>query len=339
MKNIFKILQAAILGLILFSCVREEDKAIFNNISSSTLTSDVSNVVLIKENATAKAITFSWQKPVYNPNLVTQNQIQIALKGTNFKNPKVVDIEQTQTSLSYTVQELNQLLLSMDIPFSATQVEVRLKSFFPSAPTIEPLYSPILTLTVTPYALISYLYAPGAYQDWAPATAETLVSATSNGIYIGYIKFTAPDSEFKITTERNWDNSYGTTDNKNLVYNGGGNLKAANAGYQKLTVNTNTLTFALEAYSWGVIGDATPGGWDVDTDLSWNSTNQTWEIANIALVGGKELKFRLNDAWSVNYGGSNGSLVDGGDNIKVAESGNYKIVFDLINLKYTITKL
>lgn len=338
MKNIFKILTVALVAFLIVSCDKDEDLAVAATPSDNpTLSVDKSSVVLTKEDAANTALTFKWQNPNYGVALGVKNVLQVAKKGTNFEAPVSVDIEDGTTEKSFTVQEFNALMLNLGLDINvSSDIEARVKSSVNGAMEV---LTQAVPLKVTPYALISYLYAPGAYQEWNPATAETLVSATSNGIYIGYIKFTAPDSEFKITTERNWDNSYGTTDNKNLVYNGGGNLKAANAGYQKLTVNTNTLTFALEAYSWGVIGDATPGGWDVDTDLSWNSANQTWEIANIALVGGKELKFRLNNAWSVNYGGSNGSLVDGGDNIKVAESGNYKIVFDLINLKYAITKL
>ena len=202
------------------------------------------------------------------------------------------------------------------------------------------LVSNVVTFKATPYEVTSYLYAPGAYQGWSPETAESLISPKSDGIYTGYINFTDSSKlEFKINPERNWNNSYGTSDNINLVYNGGDNLKATSTGYQKLTVNTNTLVFSLEAYSWGIIGDATPGEWSTDTDMTWNSTNQTWEIANVALVGGKDVKFRLNDDWGTNYGGSNGNLAAGGDNIKVTESGNYKIVMDLVNLKYTLTKL
>ncbi|OAH73412.1 hypothetical protein AXA65_07665 [Chryseobacterium sp. FP211-J200] len=201
------------------------------------------------------------------------------------------------------------------------------------------LVSNVVAFKATPYEVTSYLYAPGAYQGWNIDTAESLISPKSDGIYTGYIKFVEANSEFKITPARTWTNSYGTDDNINLIYNGGGNIKATNTGYQKLTVNTNTLVFSLEAYSWGIIGDATPGEWSADTDMTWNSTNQTWEIANVALVGGKDVKFRLNDDWGTNYGGSNGNLAAGGDNIKVTESGNYKIVMDLVNLKYTLTKL
>ena len=64
----------------------------------------------------------------------------------------------------------------------------------------------------------------------------------------------------------------------------------------------------------------------------------------VALVGGQELKFRANDAWTLNYGddGANGVLEEGGANIAVAASGTYKITLDLSKSRaytYTLEKL
>jgi len=51
-----------------------------------------------------------------------------------------------------------------------------------------------------------------------------------------------------------------------------------------------------------------------------------------------EIKFRFNEDWGNNYGGSNGNLVSGGDNIKIASAGIYYITMNLTTLKYTISK-
>ena len=107
-----------------------------------------------------------------------------------------------------------------------------------------------------------------------------------------------------------------------------------------MTVDTNALTYELEAFSWGLIGEATPGGWSTDTPLTWNMTIQKWEIASVALSVG-EFKFRLNGGWDINFGdnGNNGTLEAGGANIPITEAGNYKITFDEENLVWTKTKL
>lgn len=98
------------------------------------------------------------------------------------------------------------------------------------------------------------------------------------------------------------------------------------------TPNAYTYT----AYRWGLIGDATPGGWDTDTDMTWDAANNVFTVT-LNLVAGT-YKFRANDGWDVNYGGDINALSAGGDNISVAEDGNYTVTFDPWNLVGTVTK-
>lgn len=336
MKNIFKVLFAFAIALFMVSCEKDEDRAVLGNPTDSSLSASATSLVLTKDKADEPAVTFSLQNPNYGVQLSQTDQLEFAVADTNFETPKAVQIAAGENEISYTVQEFNALMLNMGLPVDAVStIEVRLKSVVGNLP---PVYSPKIQMFVTPYALISYLYVPGAYQNWDPTTANTLISATSNGIYEGFINFTEANSEFKITIDRSWQSSYGTNDNVSLLLNGGGNLKAVNAGPQKLTVNLNTQKFALTPYVWGIIGSGSPGGWDNDTDLTWNDATRKWEIASIALTAG-EIKFRLNHDWGTNYGGSNGVLASGGDNIAIAEAGNYRVSLDLVNLTYTLTKL
>lgn len=296
-----------------------------------------SSLILDQANQSGIATTIKWSD--YSTYGVTVNYlVEIAASGSStfyplgtVQNVKMLDV--SNLLMDQTV------LKTGAVANVASNIDIRVTASTTSAGGNIVKVSDIVTMKVTPYQLESFLYAPGAYQGWNPTTAEALRSATSNGVYIGYINFTDPNSEFKITTARNWDNSYGSAGGNSIVYNGGGNLVAPNTGYQKLTVNTTALTFSLEAYSWGVVGSAT-GSWDNDTDLTWNSTTQKWEIASIALSVG-EIKFRLNNAWDTNFGddGNNGTLEPGGANIPITEAGNYKITFDEENLVWTKTKL
>lgn len=298
------------------------------------------SVVSLDVNKPAEIIKVNWND--YSSGVDVKYTVDIAKKGGSFINLGTVNSTVAMPVKTFELSSKDFVFALLNAGASAnvqSEFDIKVTAETKSTGGTITLTSDVVTFKATPYEVTSYLYVPGAYQNWNPETAEALISPKSDGIYTGYINFITANSEFKITPARNWTNSYGTTDNTNLVYNGGDNLKAPNTGYQKLTVNTNTLVFSLEAYSWGVIGDATPGSWDSDTDMTWNSTNQTWEIANIALVGGKDIKFRLNNDWPTNYGGSNGNLAAGGDNIKVTESGNYKIVMDIVNLKYTLVKL
>ena len=346
MKNFLKLSFALVISFLLFSCTKNEDMAMLTSSAPGSLTSSKTAVVLTKDNASAVALSYAWTNPNLGPKLAFNNQLQFALKGTNFANPKSIDLTKGTTTLSYNVEDFNAIMLALGLPLdgTSTDVQARIKSTVYSldgSATNLPAatYSTALNLTVTPYALVSYLYAPGAYQGWNPSTANTLTSATSNGIYVGIINFKDANTEFKVNPARNWDNSYGSTGGSNVTLNGGDNLKAANAGTQKLTVNLNTNTYLLTPYSWGIIGSATPHGWDSDTDLVWNETTAKWEITLPLLVG--EIKFRLNHDWGTNFGddGNNGSLEAGGANIPVTEAGNYKISVDFVNLTWTKTKM
>ncbi|MDX1283987.1 MAG: RagB/SusD family nutrient uptake outer membrane protein, partial [Draconibacterium sp.] len=118
---------------------------------------------------------------------------------------------------------------------------------------------------------------------------------------------------------------------------GGANLSVAEAGYYKMNVNVNDLTYTITKTEWGIIGSASPGGWDTDTDMEFDPESKTW-IGEIDLSAG-EIKFRANDGWDLNYGdsGADGILDAGGDNIAIAEGGSYKITMKLESPDYTYT--
>ena len=83
---------------------------------------------------------------------------------------------------------------------------------------------------------------------------------------------------------------------------------------------------------WGIIGSALPNGWDgLDVKLIPDSTIKgKWTITNVTFGDG-EIKFRLDNDWTSNYGAYNSSdnlLIQDGDNIKIT-SGNYDITLDL----------
>ncbi|MFN7015291.1 MAG: DUF5116 domain-containing protein, partial [Bacteroidia bacterium] len=106
------------------------------------------------------------------------------------------------------------------------------------------------------------------------------------------------------------------------------------AGFYRVRANTTDLTYTTTAVSWGIIGSATPTGWDSDTDFTYNPATKKLEIASIALVPGA-FKFRGNNAWSNGFDlgtvNADGFLVDGGDLTFSGAAGNYKVILDLSN--------
>ena len=104
------------------------------------------------------------------------------------------------------------------------------------------------------------------------------------------------------------------------------------------TSNFYTLKVTPYLPNWGIIGGATPLGWDKSTDMAFNPISGTYSIS-LALTTG-EFKFRLDNAWTTNYGddGNNLSLESGAANIPVT-AGNYTIVANFTTKTYTITPI
>ena len=112
------------------------------------------------------------------------------------------------------------------------------------------------------------------------------------------------------------------------------------------TQYSNVFTIKATPYpswpNWGIIGSATPTGWGSDTNLDYDLSTQLYSIT-INLTAGNEFKFRLDDAWSTNFGddGNNLTLEPNGANIPVPATGtgDYKITVNFAANTYTIVKL
>jgi len=173
------------------------------------------------------------------------------------------------------------------------------------------------------------LYVPGGYQGWDPTkTSTVLASPNVDGKYEGYLNFLEDNTEFKFTDGPGWDVNYGDTGADGVLDQGGDNIKA-NAGFYKIDVDLNTLTYTLLKTEWGLIGSATPGGWDADQNMTFDPSTNAWSI-QLDLNPG-EMKFRANDDWGLNYGDNGGDalLERDGSNIVISNAGNYRITLYL----------
>jgi Secretion system C-terminal sorting domain/Outer membrane protein SusF_SusE len=93
---------------------------------------------------------------------------------------------------------------------------------------------------------------------------------------------------------------------------------------------------AFSQISVGIIGSATPTGWDSDTDMTQNPDSaHLWSI-DIVLVPG-ECKFRQDNAWDINWGSADfpsGIGTNGGDNIPITYGGTYNVTLNSITGAY-----
>ena len=195
-----------------------------------------------------------------------------------------------------------------------------------------------MTYTITPLNFQEYIYEAGVNNDWG-AIEQPLYCADGNGTYVGF--FYAQDADwsggkgaFKFTGAFNdWSQgNYGTgTINDDglsgtLIDDGGSGNVLAEPGFYRAEVNLADMTYQLTPISGiGIIGPAQAGGWSEDTDLTYNPETKAWE--GTVELAADEFKFRANDDWAINWGGSADNLVQDGANLKIEEAGTYFIQF------------
>lgn len=168
------------------------------------------------------------------------------------------------------------------------------------------------------------LYMAGDANGWA--TNDYL--AGDDGVHFtGYMYLN--QNGFKFCTQPEWKGTnYGA--NFDTAPDAGNITMTEEAGYYKVDVDLSAKTYTLIPITTiGIIGSASPNGWDSDVDMTYVPYNAEtkelgyWEAKDITLASG-EIKFRANDDWAINWGGDVNALTQGGGNISV-DAGTYDI--------------
>lgn len=316
---------------LVWGCEKDEQQLVLQPQGTITATPSSTSVILTSTGSATNALGLSWTPVDYGVPVAVNYAVQFDKVGNQFKAPVEISAG-TSTSLSITGADLNAALLKLGLVGGTPgQVEMRVRAGI-NRPNDQPgqfQYSAATVLNATPITTISFLYVPGAYQNWAPENAPSLISPSSDGNYEGYI-YVGAASEFKITSVPAWNGTtYGVGATADKLSTTGDNLKIATPGYYYFRVNTTNLTWSAVPTKWGVIGAATPTNWEASTPMTYDPTSGTWKL-DVALKQ-DELKFRANDAWDLNFGDNeaDGILEAGGANIKVPSAGNYTVELDL----------
>ncbi|WP_046743230.1 SusE domain-containing protein [Kordia zhangzhouensis] len=352
MKKLNK-LSAGFLALVAFvgfnACSDDDNLIIASPQGGPQLVTPASgtSIVLTAANEQNLATTLVWNDADYGAQTAINYDVQVALSGTEFAAP-IAAGSTNERFISWTNQQLNDVVIAAGLsPFVAGDIDVRVISSI-GTQDAEQQISDVLTLNVTPYTTsLPKIAVPGNHQGWDPATAPRLAaSGFGASDYEGYVwleteyKFVAPDD----TGNFAWGNTdWGDDGSFSGILTEDGEVNVpATPGYYLVQVDTENLTYSATQYSnWGLIGSATPTGWDSDNDMTYDPATQTFSIT--LNLTADEIKFRANDDWGWNYGdtGADGSLENGGDNIAVPAAGNYTVVLDLSNPReytYTLTQ-
>ena len=324
----------------LFVACEEDDVVVINDNVTTVVSLSEANVVLEEAMATQNALTVRWDVPDFGFNAAAEYNILIDAAGNDFQSAQSIDGGETMVDnkfqKDFTHEQLNKYLLNLGAEPGEEgnfelKVDIVLSNHYKEASAPAALaataYSSVLDLT-TSWGVVGSATPNG----WGDGPDTPFFKTSEPGINVAYINMV--DGEWKIRQDNAWDLNYGSEDGVNLVKDGA-NI-AVDAGTYKITFDENNLTYTIETYSWGLVGDATEFGWDKpDVPLVYDSCSDTWR-ADVKLTEGK-WKIRQNEDWAVNYGSdaADGNLQQNGADIAVTP-GYYHVIVDFNNLTYSI---
>ena len=361
MKKILKLSTLALLLIAGVSCENDDQKMASPSGGPELLTPlDGSSYVLDPAAGTNEVTTLVWNHADYSVQTEVNYDVEVALAGTDFATT-VAGGSTTNRFVVWSHEALNTVALEAGLtPYTAGDLEVRIKSSLGSNAEMV-AYSNIITITITPYTTdLPKIAVPGNHQGWSPPTAPLMASSGFGQTnFEGYISL---DGEFNFLRPKadgtfDWDGDSADWGDdgtfSGVLLNTGETNCTATAGYYWVKANTATLTYSITPITtWGIIGSATPGGWDSSTPMTYNPTTKKWSIV-VTLVDG-EYKFRSNNIWNAgsvqyNLGGfqadkvgddyAGESMSYGGANL-VVTAGTYLVELDLSNPRaytYTLT--
>lgn len=162
------------------------------------------------------------------------------------------------------------------------------------------------------------LYMAGDANGWK----QIDVLNSNDGVnFTGYMYLN--QNGFKFSTQPNWDGTnYGA--DFDTAPDAGNIVITEEAGFYQVDVDLSKKTYTLTPFTIGIIGNATPKGWDGDTNMTYNPEERCWELKDVTLTDG-EMKFRHTNDWNLSWGGELDNLTtQNGPNIVVA-AGTYDI--------------
>ena len=303
----------------------------------------VADINITASTLATESVTLSWSAADFGAKTQIDYAIEVAKSGSAEK--VIVTTGVTSTSTVIPFEAMNAILLYDLGLVSGVSESV---DFYVSAKVGEytKVYSNAVTTNVTvteaekeyPKLTVAGSYA---YNNWTPGKGQYVYDFEGTDTrYSGVIDFGEDVSalNFKFVGEAWGNNEFSVPSGEAqapeaaelpLVAGGGDNIAAYTTHrFYSLTLDKSApkVIKNFSFNSLGVIGDATATGWDSDTDMEFNPEKQRFYV-DMTLADGT-IKVRANDAWDVNWGGANGVLASGADNIPVT-AGNYRIYVNL----------
>ena len=339
-KLILKLTYVIALFAFIQSC-DDVERVYYNDAAETVLSLSDNNLTLSEDNGANEILTLTWSDPDYGFDAAALYSVQMDVQGGDFSNPQIISVG-SSLEKTFTVEELNAKLLSLSMTPAEEGVAIfRIKA---TLSEYQEIFSNTVNLNVTPYSSLLDLSTnlgvvgsatPGGWGNENIPDLKFYTTATTD-VYVAYV--TLRNGEIKFRNNNDWSENWGDDGNDGTLDSYGANIPVS-AGTYKIEVNFSSMTYTMEAYSWGLVGSATPNQWNgPDLMLHYNSFQDDWRA--VVTLGEGEVKFRFNNDWGLNYGddGADGSMEANGANISVS-SGHYLVSMNLNTQTYSMEQV
>jgi starch-binding outer membrane protein SusE/F len=208
----------------------------------------------------------------------------------------------------------------------------------------------LFSLFLTAFSCLSYaqvtavgIIGPATVNGWDGPDTDLIQDPVDTAKWSATITLKAGDCKFRANDA--WDLSWGSTDFPSgvAISANGPNMKVPAKGTFLIEFNHVTGDFKFTVISdIGIIGDATPGGWDADTDMYQDEADTNAYFLTLPLIA-KGAKFRANNDWAFSWGGDTYPSGTGdstnGANINIASAGNYRVTFNKSTFAYNFEEI
>ena len=346
MKNL-KILLLTIFAVIGFNSCQDDDDLVFTAAPEAEFT--FVNTFLEDYVLNANAASNIAERFVFNSaNFNTPSPVNYVLENSilgDFTDAVSVGASTTTNEIPVTVGQLLEKATMAGIGEDESgALSFRIKAYLGDEDTAtEFSYTPIQIINVTIPSQgtggsgiepSTWGVVGSGYNNWGAFADGQFYTTDQANVFVAYV--TLVPGEIKFRENNAWDNDFGDTGADGTLDAGGDNIAITDAGTYKITMNLNDNTYAIDEFSWGVVGSGyNDWGASPDSKFYYDYTTDTFKVG-VRLIDG-EIKFRQNNAWDSDFGdtGADGTLDAGGDNI-IVTAGHYTITLDFNMNTYTI---
>ncbi|MEX2336619.1 MAG: SusF/SusE family outer membrane protein [Fulvivirga sp.] len=268
--------------LLLFSSCENETELDIPISGTPELSMEQENVVLSQKEANSSALNLSWSRGSNKgTGAAIDYVLQITHSDNGFNDPVNVNLGRVVYAYEFNTKNLNDLITEQFalLPGQEVNIAFRIKTII-SAASVEPEFSNVAALTVTPYEPVSgtlYLSGDATPNGWDASQATPLTVDPDDPTIFTY-SGNLSAGEFKFLTRLgetlpsyNKGSGEGTVVYRDEESQPDIPFVISQAGVYSISVDLVDLTISIEALDEPpfsniyIVGDASPSGWDIDS--------------------------------------------------------------------------